>query len=174
MAANRRARQYTSKISASSLAAHGEPLFLCPTAGAGIAPAVMSVISGVAVAVTVTAELPAGVAEAAGVFIGATERRGATKGVATGYVAAGTGDVVGKLGLNGFMAGDAAVVLRFKEVIPDSKPLQLCNSLTSEKPSGAGDDDLACRVISGGSLIVTIVSDFMKRERERNIVHDKM
>ena len=32
MAANRRARQYTSKISASSLAAHGEPLFLCPTA----------------------------------------------------------------------------------------------------------------------------------------------
>lgn len=118
--------------------------------GAGIAPAVMSVISGVAVAVTVTAELPAGVAEAAGVFIGATERRGgvmpsitgvpwtwgenegtvggappgATKGVATGYVAAGTGDVVGKLGLNGFMAGDAAVVLRFKEVIPDSKPVR--------------------------------------------------
>lgn len=31
MAANRRARQYTSKISALSLAAHGELLFLCPT-----------------------------------------------------------------------------------------------------------------------------------------------
>ena len=32
--------------------------------------------------------------------------------------------MVGKLGLNGFMAGDAAVVLRFKEVIPDSKPVR--------------------------------------------------
>ena len=32
--------------------------------------------------------------------------------------------MVGKLGLNGFMAGDDAVVLRFKEVIPDSKPVR--------------------------------------------------
>ena len=32
MAANRRARQYTSKISALSLATDGELLFLCPTA----------------------------------------------------------------------------------------------------------------------------------------------
>lgn len=44
--------------------------------GAGIAPAVISVISGVAVAVTVTAELPAGVVGAAPVFIWATERGG--------------------------------------------------------------------------------------------------
>lgn len=44
--------------------------------GAGIAPAVISVIRCVAVAVTVTAELPAGVVDAAPVFIWATEKGG--------------------------------------------------------------------------------------------------
>lgn len=39
--------------------------------GAGLAPAVISVISGVAVAVTVTAELPAGVDDCWGELMGA-------------------------------------------------------------------------------------------------------
>lgn len=116
--------------------------------GAGLAPAVISVISGVAVAVTVTAELPAGVIEGCGGLIEATGIKGgvippitgvpwtwgenegtvggappgATKGVPTGYVSVVAGDVDGKLGLKGFMAGGAAVVLRFNVAIPDSRP----------------------------------------------------
>ena len=118
--------------------------------GAGLAPAVISVISGVAVAVTVTAELPAGVDDAPGALNGAIgisggvippmtgvpwtwgenegteggEPPGATKGAPTGYVPTVAGDVVGKLVLNGFMAGEAAVVLRFKVAIPDSRPVR--------------------------------------------------
>lgn len=78
--------------------------------------------------------------------------------------------MVGKLGLNGFMAGDVAVVLRFKDVIPDSRPAVCIGETvdvetatrgtgvgplrgTSEKPSGAGDEALGCRATSGESLI---------------------
>lgn len=116
--------------------------------GAGLAPTVISVISGVAVAVTVTAELPAGVVEGCGGLIEAKgirggvippitggpwtwgendgteggEPPGATKGAPTGYVPVVAGDVDGKLVLNGFIAGGAAVVLRFSVAIPDSRP----------------------------------------------------
>lgn len=41
--------------------------------------------------------------------------------------------MVGKLGLNGFMAGDVAVVLRFKDVIPDSRPVRK-RKLRTKKP----------------------------------------
>lgn len=123
--------------------------------GAGIAPAVMSVISGVAVAVTVTAELPAGVVKGCGGvvvcggLVGAKGTKGgvippitggepwawggndgieggvppgATKGAPIGYVPVVAGEVDGKLGLNGFRAGGAGVVLRFSVAMPDSRP----------------------------------------------------
>lgn len=117
--------------------------------GAGLAPAVMSVISGVAVAVTVTAELPEGVVDVWGGLMeakgtmggvippimgapwtwGVSEGivggapAGATKGAPTGYVPVVAGEVDGKLVLNGFIAGEAAVVLRFNVAIPDSRPV---------------------------------------------------
>lgn len=47
---------------------------------------------------------------------------GATRGEPTGYVPVVAGEVDGKLVLNGFIAGDAAVVLRFNVAIPDSRP----------------------------------------------------
>ena len=47
---------------------------------------------------------------------------GATKGAPTGYVPVVAGEVDGKLVLNGFIAGEAAVVLRFNVAIPDSRP----------------------------------------------------
>lgn len=118
--------------------------------GAGLAPAVISVISGVAVAVTVTAELPEGVVDGWGRLMEAKGTKGgvipptagvpwtwgenegtvggapagATKGAPTGYVPVAAGDADGKLVLNGFIAGDAAVVLRFNVAIPDSRPVK--------------------------------------------------
>ena len=48
----------------------------------------------------------------------------ATNGAPTGYVpvVAGGAAGAGKLELKGFMAGGAAVELRFNETIPDSRP----------------------------------------------------
>lgn len=118
--------------------------------GAGLAPAVISVISGVAVAVTVTAELPEGAIDGWGGLMEAKGTNGwvippikgepwtwgenvgtvgvapagATKGAPTGYVPVVAGDVEGKLVLNGFIAGEAAVVLRFNVAIPDSRPVK--------------------------------------------------
>jgi len=118
--------------------------------GAGLAPAVISVISGVAVAVTVTAELPEGVVDVRGGLMEAMGTKGgvippikgepwtwgvnegtvggapagATKGAPTGYVPVVAGDVDGKLVLNGFTAGETAVVSRFNVAIPVSRPVK--------------------------------------------------
>ena len=119
--------------------------------GAGLAPAVISVIRGVAVAVIVTSVVPTGIGddwrlpevgkgtkgwgipapitgapwtwgENAGTDCGVLP--GVTKGAPTGYapVAAGGAAEAGKLGLKGFMAGGPAVEFRFKDTIPDSRP----------------------------------------------------
>lgn len=116
--------------------------------GAGLAPAVISVMRGVAVAVIVTAELPAGTGGDSGLLAGVKGTRGcgnppttgvpwtwgendgieggeppgATTGGPTGYVPAAAGGAAGKLVLKGFIAGGAAVELRFNDTIPDSRP----------------------------------------------------
>lgn len=119
--------------------------------GAGLAPAVISVISGVAVAVIVTSVVPTGIGddwrlpeggrgtkgwdipapitgvpwtwgENAGTDCGAVP--GMTRGAPTGCVPVATAEAAGaeKLGLKGLMAGGPAVEFRFKDTIPDSRP----------------------------------------------------
>ena len=49
---------------------------------------------------------------------------GATKGAPTGYVPVVAGEVDGKLVLNGFIAGETAVVSRFNVATPVSRPVK--------------------------------------------------